>query len=263
MQTVDKAMKLLSLFSSEKPEIGLSELSRMANIDKAGTRRLLVALQKHAFIEQNIDSRNYRLGIGFLHLARVRETTFPMASVIEPILQGLTHETEETVHASLSSGVEPHLMTIGVSPSTRATRVHLQDDELLPIHATASGLAFLAYSPKDRVQTLLKGDLTRYTEATISDSEALMAEVALATQRGYGVSNQAYEEEAFGVASAFFDAMGVPCGAVAIASPTSRMSPEREQRFAMLVVNAALEITSAIGGKANQQFLVANEKRIK
>ncbi|EPJ49996.1 MAG: hypothetical protein OFPI_21490 [Osedax symbiont Rs2] len=263
MQTVDKAMRLLNLFSTEQPEIGLSELARMANIDKAGTRRLLVALQKHAFIEQNLDSRDYRLGTGFLHLARVRESTFPMASVIEPILRKLTQQTEEAAHASLSSGVETDLLTIGVSASTRAIRVHVQDDEKLPLHATASGCAYLAFSSEERYQTLVKGSLTSYTQETICDLQKFRTHVDGAFAKGYAVSNQTLEEGAFGIAAPFFDALGQPSGAVAIASPVSRMDDEREALFAQLVVNAAIEISKSLGGKVSDAFLLANKERIK
>lgn len=263
MQTIDKAMKLLSLFSDKNPEIGLSEMARMAEIDKAGAHRLLVALQKHAFVEQNAVSREYRLGIGVLGLARVREKTFPIASVIEPILQSLNDQTEETVHASLSVGTKPHLVAVAVKQSTRSTRVHLQNDSLLPIHATASGLAFLAYSSSERFSLHVPSDLLVYTPSTIVNTEALKKELASIKESGYSASNQAYEDEVYGIAAPFFDALSQPCGAIAIASPVSRMTPEREQEFAGLVVNAALAITAAMGGKVSDDFLEANKDRVK
>lgn len=263
MQTIDKAMKLLSLFSDENPEIGLSEMARMAEMDKAGAHRLLVALQKHAFVEQNAISREYRLGIGVLSLARVREKTFPIASVVEPFLQSLNDKTEETVHASLSVGTKPHLVAVSVKQSTRSTRVHLQNNSLLPIHATASGLAFLAFSSKERLSLHVPSDLPVYTPSTIVNIEALEQELASIKERGYSSSNQEYEEEVFGVAAPFFDALSQPCGAVGIACPISRMTPEREQEFADLVVNAALDITAAMGGKVSDGFLEANKSRIK
>lgn len=262
MQTVDKAMKLLGLFSTQRPEIGLSELSRMAKIDKAGTRRLLVALQKHAFIEQNLETRDYRLGIGFIQLARIRESNSPIASVVEPVLQGLTQATEETAHASLSAGIDTNLMTIGISPSTRVTRVHLQYDELLPVHATASGLAYLAFSSQERFDELINTDLETYTSTTVGDVESLKAELALSKARGYGIANQAYENEVFGIAAPFFDAVGAPMGSVAVASPTSRMTPERELEIATLVVRAAIDVTKALGGTVNEAFLKINAERI-
>ena len=65
MKTVDKAALVLDQFTVERKEIGLSELARLINNDKAATRRLLLALSKHELIEQDEETRKYRLGKGF------------------------------------------------------------------------------------------------------------------------------------------------------------------------------------------------------
>lgn len=262
MQTVDKAMKLLNLFSIQKPEIGLSELSRMAGIDKAGTRRLLIALQKHAFVEQDLDTRDYRLGIGFIKLARIREANSPMVHIVDPILRNLTQITEEMAHASLSAGSDASMMSIGISPSTRVIRVHLEEDEPLPVHATASGNAYLAYSTSERFDELVSGELESHTSETLCDLDTFRAELLQVQKRGYASSNQTYDSEAFGIAAPFFDSLGHPMGAIAVASPVSRMNDEREAEIAKLVVNAALEITKAIGGYASEAFNRANKERL-
>ena len=83
MKTVDKAFSVLDQFSLTRTEIGLSELSRMAGLDKAATRRLLVAMSKHGFIEQSAETRKYRLGHGFLRLARIREATVPVTQAAQ------------------------------------------------------------------------------------------------------------------------------------------------------------------------------------
>ena len=70
---VEKALRLLTLFSEQRPELGLSELARLAGYDKATSRRLLVALQRYGLIEQSPGSRRYRLGTTVLQLARIRE----------------------------------------------------------------------------------------------------------------------------------------------------------------------------------------------
>src|SRR5262245_29418752 len=113
MQTVDKAMKLLGCFSVAVPELGLSELARVAAFDKAATRRLLVALANHGFIEQDARTRRYRLGPAFLRFARILETTRPLASTVQGALEDLMRATSETAHASLLSG--DRLTTIGVA----------------------------------------------------------------------------------------------------------------------------------------------------
>lgn len=101
MKTVDKALSVLDQFSLEKTEIGLSELSRMAGLDKAATRRLLLALAKHGFIEQVAETRKYRLGHGFLRLARIREATVPLARAAQEVADWLVEQTGETAHVSI------------------------------------------------------------------------------------------------------------------------------------------------------------------
>ena len=101
MKTVDKALGVLDQFSLENREIGLSELARMASLDKAATRRLLVAMAKHGFIEQSAETRKYRLGHGFLRLARIREATVPVSRIAQEVTDWLVGETNETAHVSL------------------------------------------------------------------------------------------------------------------------------------------------------------------
>ena len=62
MSTVTKALELLNYFSSETPELGLSEFARAAARDKATVYRHLSALEKSGFIEKNPRTSHYRLG---------------------------------------------------------------------------------------------------------------------------------------------------------------------------------------------------------
>ena len=93
MKTVDKAMTLLRQFSLDRLEIGLNDLSRMTGEDKAVTRRLLLSLAKHGFVEQDPDTRKYFLGPGFLALARLREATVPMVRAAQVVSEWLCHKT--------------------------------------------------------------------------------------------------------------------------------------------------------------------------
>ena len=113
MRTVDKALTLLDYFSDRRPAIGLSELARLAGMDKATVHRMATALANHGFLEQDPLTKSYRLGAGILRLARLREACFPVEAIIEPILKALSEETGETAHASLLAGMK--LATVGVA----------------------------------------------------------------------------------------------------------------------------------------------------
>jgi hypothetical protein len=83
MSSVIKALDLLSHFSASQPEIGLSQLCRIAKRDKATTYRHLQALEVTGFIEQNSATKHYRLGPAVLQLAEIREATVPRKSSAE------------------------------------------------------------------------------------------------------------------------------------------------------------------------------------
>src|SRR6201996_6304158 len=66
MSTVIKALSLLDHFDASAPEIGLVDMARLSSLDKATTRRLLVALSVKGFIEQDPLTRRYRLGAALI-----------------------------------------------------------------------------------------------------------------------------------------------------------------------------------------------------
>ena len=74
MSTVVKALSLLDHFDASIPEVGLVDMARLSGLDKATARRLLVALGKKGFVEQDPVTRRYRLGAALVRLARIRET---------------------------------------------------------------------------------------------------------------------------------------------------------------------------------------------
>ncbi len=78
MGTTSKALSLLDFFSRAQPLIGLSQMSRLAGINKASTHRLLGELADFGLVEQVTPGREYRLGPAFLRLAALREQNVPM-----------------------------------------------------------------------------------------------------------------------------------------------------------------------------------------
>ena len=192
MSTVEKAIALLEMFSATEPELGLSDLARKAAFDKATTRRLLIALSSRGLVEQDAGSRRYRLGAGVSRLARIRDARFPYVKVASPVIRELAQETGETVH--LSEYTAGSLLTVFVELSARANRVNVDVGQVLPLHGTASGLAFLAFSRPETVETYFQHRLTRFTPHTVTSRDDIMKAVRTAAARGYSRSAQGYEE---------------------------------------------------------------------
>lgn len=245
MTTIDRALALMELFSESRPALGLTQLAALASYDKATTRRMLMALLRCGYVEQDRATKEYRLGPAVVRLARVREATFPISAIVEPLLRRLSEATGETSHFSLVSGSS--LATVGLVESTRAHCVRLDKGESLPLHATASGIAYLAFAPPNAALEPQKR-LRAYTPKTITDFNKLRAKVSTAQREGCASSADGYEDGVFGIAAPVLGADGYAVGAVAIAAPASRVDARIEQQFRTLVLNAGKQISRALGG---------------
>lgn len=259
MQTVDKAMKLLGYFSVAAPEIGLSELARLASFDKAATRRFLVALGNHGFIEQDGSTRKYRLGPAFLRLARIREATRPLAGMVQQLVEELARATGETAHGSVFSG--EHLSIIGVAEPQRPTRVSVDPTQPLPLHATASGLACLAFLDEDAAWQILAGtSLHKHTDRTCVSKRELKAVIAETRERGYSIAVRTFDDDVTSIAAPIFGSTGIAIGAISVASIASRFSKESERHIAGNVLTAAASVSDATGGTIHPAVAAAIDR---
>ena len=250
--TVVKALMLLEHFSEDEPELGLSELARRSGVDKAAVHRMLGAMAETGLVEQQADTRLYRLGAGVLRLARVRETAFPISSIVQPVLDTLSAETGETAHASLISGRA--LANIATCESKKGNRVSLVAGEVLPYHSTASGLAVLAFGGDALLTRVLSSTLEVRTRFTVTDASELRSRVDMVRERGFSESDQTNEEDVHGTGAPIFDRTGAACGAVSVSTPSHRMTDEQRHRTIGAVLRAAFAITDGLGGQRPRKY---------
>jgi IclR family transcriptional regulator, acetate operon repressor len=248
MKTIDKAMLLLGLFTTETPEFRLADIARTADIDKVTAHRILNSLVAGGLLEQHPETKKYRLGTAILRLARIRETAFPMVSVLQPILDALAETAGESAHAALAS--EAGLTTIALCEPNRSTRVWIDPTQVLPFRGTASGVAYLAHLPEAEAEALLlRLPAKRYTEETPSDS-VLRDRMEEARRLGCARSFGGLETDVASFAAPVFDWHGKVIATVAVACVRSRIDDSREPHLIAEVLRAAAEATRAFGGKA-------------
>jgi DNA-binding IclR family transcriptional regulator len=247
MGTVSKALDLLDLFTRTRPQIGLSDLARLADLNKATCFRLLTELAAYGLIEQVGPSREYRLGPAALRLAGLREAHVPMRDAAMPVLQALARDTGETAHMSLLMGEILRPLAVAYS-NVHATRVTMEDTNDLPFHATSSGLAFLSFQPDTFADTVLERPFTALTSLTETNPDRLRVRLRAVRKTGIAESAGSYEIEVNSLAVPLFDAFGRCSGAVAVAGPEQRMTEAQCARIKPALMRAGTEITNIWGG---------------
>lgn len=247
MSTVDKAISLLDLFSIDATELGLTEIARRSGFDKATTRRLLLSLARHGFVDQDASTRHYRLGAGLTRLARIREARFPILQTALPFIRELSAATSETVH--LAEAANGSLLTVLVEHPARANRVNVDVGEYLPLHSTASGIAYLSHAREEAVKDALGKPLAAFTARTPTEPAAVLREVEAARARGYSIMDQGYEEGVVSVAAAILGSDGSAIGTLAVAAPVVRTSKAAAAERGKAVAAAAREISERLNGE--------------
>jgi len=252
MGTVDKALSLMRHFSLQSPEFGLSDLARAANMDKATTLRCLTALERNGFVEQDITSRKYKVGVSPLHLAQIRERSFPVESVIAESLEGLAFALGETAHGTLLAGPDP--VTVAVSSPDRALFVHVHPSSAMPWHATASGIAIGAHMPPEAQDALLQRvDFAAFTQDTPARAAQLQQAWDRCRQSGIARAVSTFEDDVTGTAVPIFGQAGFAIGAIAVASVSMRTDAALQQQIDAQLQPLARRITTEIGGTLPQR----------
>ena len=247
MGTVSKALELLGYFTKARPLIGLSDIARLADLNKATCFRLLTELGENGFVEQVGTSREYRLGPSVLRLAALREAQVPTRDAAMPVLQVLAQQTGETAHLSLLIADILRPLAHAYS-AAHATKVMLEDTETLPFHATSSGLAVLAFQPEAFRNAVLAKPLAQLTSTTLTNPAALRAHIAEVRGLGYAESRGGYESDVHSMAVPLFDALGRCSGALAVAALGTRMGEAQRRMIRYALLQAGTEITTLWGG---------------
>ncbi|MGJ8547681.1 MAG: IclR family transcriptional regulator [Sulfitobacter sp.] len=246
MKTVDKALSVLDQFSMEKTELGLSELSRMAGLDKAATRRLLVAMTKHGFIEQSEETRKYRLGHGFLRLARIREATVPVSQAAQEVANWLVSQTNETVHVSVPG--KSGMTTVAHKLPDRGHVINIIPAQVLYYHATASGLAYLSFATQDTANQILGLKRIKMTQDTMTGKAELQKVMKQFQAQGYSLTRNTFESDVASMAMPFFQDGGDPTGSISLAVPKGELTDARSNELLPLLKEAVARIEVALNG---------------
>ncbi|WP_166418759.1 IclR family transcriptional regulator [Cochlodiniinecator piscidefendens] len=247
MGTTLNSLKLLDYFTIAKPELGLSQVVRQTNMNKATVLRHLKELCEYGLLEQSPTTKLYSIGPVALRLAGVREATKPVLVAAHQIMKEQAVITRESLHLSLLNGNE--LQNAAVEESRfHSVRVTFIPSEILPIHATASGAIMLAFGPETLKEHLKNQILPSYSDSTITDPSQILRYAQKVQTSGWAESPGAREAGVHGFSAPVFGPDQIAIGAIACAVPQSRVTPSLRTEILQSLQIASRDITVAFGG---------------
>lgn len=190
MKTARNAIRLLREFTTDTPKIGVSELSRRLRLDRATVHRMLRTLLEERFIEQEADTRVYRLGPGVLELAQSFLKQNGIADIAMPHLYQLRDQTGETVALQILDGAET--VCVAMAESRHPVRVTYYLGERMPVYCTSSGFVFLAGMSPSARKAILAKKLQKRTSRTVVDTAKLEEIIQDVVRKGVSFADETY-----------------------------------------------------------------------
>lgn len=187
MKSVDTALRVLSLFKDQDYAMGVVEIAGRLGLGKSHTSRILAGLRDMGYLEQDPATRKYNVGIEAFAIGSRFVVDRPIARAALPIMQACSRETGHSVFLSMLHGnVCRHVLAVeGRHFEGSQWRVGMR----LPLHASASGKIFLAFSADDPRGDLLESiPLERHTANTITDRSELRDTIEVVRERKWATA---------------------------------------------------------------------------
>src|SRR5918912_386906 len=111
-QSVERAVRLLGLFSAEEPELTLAQITSRLGTSKATTHRYTLALRQVGLLRYEPAAAMYSLGPRIVELAAAALAGLRIIKVAGPTMERLVSELNETVVLSIWDGDAPVVVRV-------------------------------------------------------------------------------------------------------------------------------------------------------
>lgn len=249
VQALERGLRLLNLVAFGGQEgWGVNELVRASGMHKTTVIRVLASLQSHRYVDRDERGR-YRIGPAAISLGasshgRLRE-------IGRPYLTRLAAATGET--ALLHVLHDNATLCIDKVDSPSPIRVTYEVGSEGPLYAGTSGKVLLAFMPQEDQDRYLKSvTLTRLTETTIVDPDALRANLDEIRRRGYVATPGELDANIYGVGCPIWNRNGDLEAGLALVGPAYRWTEEHVNRHLKVTQETAAQFSEAIGYRPTQ-----------
>ena len=260
IKSLDRALEVLVQLGDMQGGT-LSEIAGALNQSPATIYRVLTTFQGRGFADFDEKAQVWSIGpVAFLTGSQFLRRT-SLVERARPIMRDLMEATGET--ANLGIERDGMVLFLGQVETHATIRAFFPPGTASAMHASGIGKALLCrMDDKRQRQVLAASQLEQYTPFTLTDPDAMIADLRAAKARGYALDG---EERNIGmrcIAAPVFNVFGEVIAGISVSGPTARITEDRIDALAAHVMDAAAILTRAIGGNnrpADRPSVLSNE----
>ena len=243
VQSVNRAVSILQVLARHG-SARVTDIAAELDVHKSTVSRLLGTLESRGLVEQSAARGSYVLGDGITLIAAGAARRHDLALVSREICAELAEAVGETVTVTIPDGEA--VLSIGQVTGSAVISTINWLGRRSPLHATSSGKLFLAFHPQLALG-VLAGELTAYTPQTLTDPQALTAELERVRAADHAVTAEEQEVGLCAVSAPIRDLEGQVVAALTVSGPSFRVTPEAIEQLLPTLQAAAGRISERNG----------------
>lgn len=221
IRSVERALTVLQCFHAERPEISMMEFTRILELNKSTTFRMIATLCDMGFLEKLANGK-YALGAEIIRLGHLGSEDTTLLRATQPVMEDFSRRIGETV--AICRYTNGQLICIGRVESTKTLKCACTVGADIPVLLGGTGrsvAAFLSDRELDRCIETQK----RIGNPVCGKAELLNA-VKSVRSTGYYFSHSEFDDAVNALGLPIFGKGGTVLGSLSVLGPSSRMGDE-------------------------------------
>lgn len=246
--SVSSVMKVFGILQaiSEEPHIGITELSKRILMPKSTVYRFLQTMKEMGYVAQEEDNDQYNLTLKLFELASKALQHLGLIKSADNKMRLLSKRTKETIHLGIIE--HDNIVYVHKIDSHYSLRMHSIIGRHHPVYSTAIGKVLLAWLDETEIREILKdANFMKFTENTLDNIDALLAQLQDVRKYGYGFDNEEMEIGLLCIAAPIFDRFGKVIAGLSISYPKIRIDITKKQFYIELLHQYANELSQELG----------------
>ena len=204
VQAVERALDILDCFTFQKRDMSLSEIVQQTGLNKTTAKRLLANLTSRGYLQQEVKSKRYQLGLRLFELGGIVFSSFSLRKAAAYPMSHLQSLTGATV--LLGAMMEDQLVYMDKRDGDGMIRIASDIGWRRPLHYGMLGMILMAHlDEKDAKKILKKYPLEIHTPFSIIDDDAFNLRLEEVRSQGYVMEREEAVEGIIGIAAPIRD----------------------------------------------------------
>ncbi len=246
IQSIERALKITELLQVSE-EMGITQIATSLSLPKGTIHGIIKTLEKHGYLEQNLQTKKYLLGPSLLKIGLVAISRTDLRQLS---IQKVEHLSKKFNLVAYASVLVRDMCVIVSHHIPKSFFIMLpQTGSSFPVHSTSLGKVLLSGVSKEELENLFSYmSLEQFTPYTITDFDMLKERISEVKNKGFDIT---HGESLMGLSCAaapILDHTGRVVAAIGIATNTDLLgSSEYLDEVVSEVVKSGYDISASLG----------------